>query len=215
RVTKAAAAYGLGIGFGDTGSVGIGGVPPGGGHGELLRKDGPAIQRGLSPPAGTPPGPPLPCGAPTTPPPFPGGPGGGGNFGVATRFRYRLNPVEGATGGMLVLPATPEAIASFVDAAAEAPDELSTIASVMPAPPLPFVPAAHHGRLVLMAMLFHAGPSSEGPQALAPFRALAEPIADLLRPMSYEEIYPPEEGRFPALPSGRTVVVDGVARTPA
>jgi hypothetical protein len=62
---------------------------------------------------------------------------------------------------MLVLRATPETIAGFVEVAAEAPDDVSTIATVMPAWPLPFVPEEQRGRLVLMAMLLHAGPSDE------------------------------------------------------
>ena len=32
--------------------------------------------------------------------------GGGGNFGIAARFRYRLQPVDMVTGGVLFLPLT-------------------------------------------------------------------------------------------------------------
>jgi FAD/FMN-containing dehydrogenase len=141
--------------------------------------------------------------------------GGGGNFGVVTRFRYQLSPMEGSIGGMLVLPATPDTIASFIEAAEEAPDELSTIANVMPAPPMPFLPKEQHGRLILLAMLFHAGPSDAGQQALAPFRALAEPLADFLRPLSYEEMYPPENGEQPPPATARTLFVDEVDRAVA
>jgi hypothetical protein len=75
---------------------------------------------------------------------------------------------------------------------------------------VPFVPAEHHGRLVLLATLFHAGPRDAGQQALAPFRELAEPIVDLLRPIAYEEIFPPENNRPLALT--RTSFVDRVNR---
>jgi hypothetical protein len=74
--------------------------------------------------------------------------GGGGNFGVATRFRFRLHQVDSVVGGMLMLPASPEVVASFIAETQAAPEELSTIANVMPAPAMPFVPQAHHGRLV-------------------------------------------------------------------
>ena len=58
---------------------------------------------------------------------------------------------------MLILPATAETIAGFIAAAEAAPDELSTIANVMPAPPMPFLAPEHHGRLVVMALLAHVG----------------------------------------------------------
>lgn len=70
---------------------------------------------------------------------------GGGNFGVVSRFHYRLHEVDEIVGGMLILPVTPEVIHSFVAQAEAAPEELSTIANVMAAPPMPFLPAEHHG----------------------------------------------------------------------
>jgi FAD/FMN-containing dehydrogenase len=64
----------------------------------------------------------------------------------------------------------------------------------MPAPPLPFVPEERHGSLVVMARMVYAGDVEAGQRAVAPFRALAEPVADLLRPMKYPEMYPDEQG---------------------
>ena len=60
----------------------------------------------------------------------------------------------------------------------------------MPAPPMPFLPAEQHGRLILLALMAYAGAAEAGQQALAPFRALAKPLADMVRPMPYAESTP-------------------------
>jgi len=212
--TTAAGAHGLATGFGDTGSVGIGGITLGGGVGYLVRKYGLTIDDLLAAEVVTADGELLRADAETHPDLFWAIRGGGGNFGVATRFQYRLHEVEEIVGGMLVLPATPEVISSFVEEAEAAPEELSTIANVMPAPPMPFLPAEHHGQLI-MAMLCYAGPIDAGERAIAPFRALAEPIADMVKPMRYPEIYPPEQGDYHPVASGRTMFVDTIDRSVA
>jgi hypothetical protein len=63
-----------------------------------------------------------------------------------TRFALRLNPVETVLGGLLALPATPEILRDFVAAAYSAPDDLTTIAHVAPAPPMPGIPAERHAQ---------------------------------------------------------------------
>ena len=77
---------------------------------------------------------------------------------------------------MLILPATPDVIASFIAEAEAAPEELSTTANVMNAPAMPFLPEQAHGKLVVMAMLVYAGDTEAGEHAVAPFRALASPL---------------------------------------
>ena len=136
--------------------------------------------------------------------------GGGGNFGVATRLQFRLHEVGTVVGGMLFLPATPDVIASFIAAAEAAPDELSTIANVMHAPPLPFLAPEHHGRLVVMATLAYAGDVEAGERAVAPFRALATPIADMVRPMPYPALFPPEDESYRPVAVIRTAFAERV-----
>ena len=208
----AAGAYGLATGFGDTGSVGIGGITLGGGMGYLVRKYGLTIDDLLAAEVVTADGRLLRTDAETYPDLFWAIRGGGGNFGVATRFQYRLHPVGTVTGGMLILPATPEVVAGFVAEAEAAPEELSAIANVMVAPPMPFLPAELHGQLVVMALLVHAGAVEDGERAVAPFRRLATPLADMLGPMPYPEIYPPEEAGYHPTAVGRTMFVDTVDR---
>jgi len=136
--------------------------------------------------------------------------GGGGNLGVATRFRFRLHPVDTVVGGMLILPATPEVVAGFMAEAEDASEELSTIANVMPAPPMPFVPEDSHGELVVMALMAFAGDVEAGERAVAPFRSLAEPIVDMLKPMPYPEMFPPDEEDYRPTAVGRTMFVDRI-----
>jgi FAD/FMN-containing dehydrogenase len=214
QYTTAAGAYGLATGFGDTGSVGIGGITLGGGIGYLVRKHGLTIDDLLAAELVTADGQLLQVDAQTHPDLFWAIRGGGGNFGVATRLRFQLHEVSTVVGGMLLLPATPEVIASFVAEAEAAPEELSTIANVMVAPPMPFVPPEYHGRLVIMAMLVHAGELDAGERAVAPFRALAAPIADMVRPMPYPAIYPPEQDYHPTAVT-RTMFVDAINRDAA
>jgi FAD/FMN-containing dehydrogenase len=96
-----------------------------------------------------------------------------------------------------------------------APEELSSIANVMPAPPMPFVPEEAHGKLAIMALMTYAGDPEAGQRALAPFRELAEPIADMLRPMPYPEVYPPEEEGYHPVATARTMFVDTIGRPEA
>jgi FAD/FMN-containing dehydrogenase len=213
--TTAVAAHGLATGFGDTGSVGIGGLTLGGGVGYLVRKYGLTIDDLLAAEVVTADGQLLHVDADTNPDLFWAIRGGGGNFGVVTRFRFRLHKVDSVYGGMLFLPATANVIASFMSLAEVAPEELSAIANVMPAPPMPFLPAEHHGKLIIMAMLVYAGEASEGERVIAPFRALATPIADMVKPMQYPEIYPPEQGDYHPMAASRTMFVDHIDRSVA
>jgi FAD/FMN-containing dehydrogenase len=213
--TASADAHGLATGFGDTGTVGIGGITLGGGIGFLVRKHGMTIDDLLAADVVTAGGELLRVDAESHPDLFWAIRGGGGNFGVATRFRFRMHKLGTIVGGMLILPATPEVIASFVAEAAAAPEELSTIANVMPAPPMPFVPAEHHGRPVVLALMVYAGAAEAGQRAIAPFRSLAEPIADLVRPMRYPEMYPAEEGDYRPVAAARTMFLDAVDRAAA
>jgi FAD/FMN-containing dehydrogenase len=206
--TQAVGAHGLATGFGDTGSVGIGGITLGGGIGFLVRKYGLTIDSLLAAEVVTADGQLLYTDAGSHPDLFWALCGGGGNFGVATRFKFRLHPVDAIVGGHLVLPAKPEILAAYMAAAEAAPEELSSIANVMPAPPLPFLSAEVHGRLVLWAMMVYAGDQAAGERALAPFRALAEPLADLLKPMRYPEMYEPEEGDYHPTAVARTLFLE-------
>ncbi len=204
--------HGLVVGFGDTGTVGIGGITLGGGSGYLVRVHGLTIDNLLAVEIVTADGQVRLVDATTDPELFWALRGGGGNFGVVTRFRYQAHALPRITGGVLLLPATAEAIAGFIAAAEAAPDELTAIANVMPAPPMSFVAPEHQGTLVILGFIAYAGEGAAAEAALAPFRALATPLADLLRPMPYPELFPPEPGgrHDGPIAVSRTLFMDGV-----
>jgi len=210
EVTAALSPHGLAIGFGDSGSVGVGGITLGGGIGFLVRKFGMTIDSVLAAEVVTADGRDLRVDAGHEPELFWAIRGGGGNFGVVTRIQFRLNPLPNFTGGILILPATPETIAGFAAASLTAPEELSTICNVMPAPPMPFLPAEVHGRLVIMAFIAFAGDDDAAQRAIAPFRALATPLADMVKPGPYVAMYPPEDPSYRPTAVARTMFVDAV-----
>jgi FAD/FMN-containing dehydrogenase len=176
-------------GLGDAGSVGIGGITLAGGVGFLARKNGLTIDDLLAAEVVTAEGEIVQVSEESDPDLFWAIRGGESNFGVATRLQLRLHEISEIVGGMLILPATPETIRGFLEAADAAPEELSTIANVMIAPPMPFVPQEAHGKPIVMAQMAYVGPTDQAEGVFAPFRALAEPLADMVRPMRYPELY--------------------------
>ncbi|HSO54927.1 MAG TPA: FAD-binding oxidoreductase [Actinomycetes bacterium] len=203
--------HGLVTGFGDIGSVGIGGITLGGGVGFLVRRHGLTVDSLLGAELVTADGQVLQVDDEHHPDLFWAIRGGGGNFGVATRLKFRLHELPSIVGGMLLLPGSPEVIEGLVAEATAAPEELSVIANIMVAPPMPFLPAEAHGKLVVMALLAYAGEAEAGERALAPFRALAEPVADMVQPMPYAGLFQGADDEFEVVEeSARSLFMDAV-----
>jgi hypothetical protein len=112
--------------------------------------------------------------------------GGGGNFGVVTRFEFDLHPVSTVLGGLMIFPFErgTEVLRAFREWAVDAPDEASLLAAIMCAPPAPFVPPELVGARVVALVGCWCGEPSEGEAALAPLRALG-PVIDVFGPMPY------------------------------
>jgi FAD/FMN-containing dehydrogenase len=209
--TAVAGAHGLATGFGDAPTVGIGGITLGGGVGFLHRRYGLTIDSLRAAEIVTADGRIIMTDPESHADLFWAIRGGGGNFGVATRFCFDLHEVDHVYGGMMILPATPAIVAACVAEAESAPDDLSGMFNVTIAPPMPFIPAEHHGTPVVMAMLVHSGDLEEGRQVFDRFRGLAPPIVDTAGPTRYRTMYEGHENvPRPAGMSIRTAFMDRV-----
>jgi FAD/FMN-containing dehydrogenase len=105
--------------------------------------------------------------------------GGGGNFGVATWFEYRLHPVGPVvTGGFVGHPfeRAREVLRFFRDITAGAPDELGMVAGLLHGP--------DGSRLAAIAMC-HCGDPAAGQAAAARVKSFGSPAVDIIGPLSY------------------------------
>ena len=189
ELVKATFARGLTVPLGDTPTVGLGGLTLGGGMGWLVRKHGLTIDHLRAVELVTADGAVVRASHDEHPDLFWAVRGGGGNYGVATRFELDLQSIGMVLGGAMVLPATRDVVRSHVPIAASAPDDLSTIAMLMAVPPLPFVPAEHHGKLALVLMFVHAGDLDAGRPVLEAYRQVAAPLGEAVAPMPYPAIF--------------------------
>lgn len=192
--TSKAAEHGLATGFGDAPTVGIAGLTLGGGVGLLHRKLGLTVDNVLSAEMVTADGTVRQIDDTSDPDLFWAIRGGGGNFGVVTGLRYRLYPVDQVLGGMLILPATPQVVADFVEIAENASDDLSAVVGVAIAPPLPFLPEDVHGRLIVLGFVVHAGEPDVAESEVGQLRKLATPLLDGIDTVPYHSMFEEEGG---------------------
>ena len=116
--------------------------------------------------------------------------GGGGNFGIATEFEFRLYPI-GTTvlaGPLIYLSdQAPEVLTFYRDFIKSAPDELAVYLNLRSAPPLEWVPSHLHGRDVVFVIPCWSGDLEQGEALLRPLREFGPPAADLVRRKPYIE----------------------------
>jgi FAD/FMN-containing dehydrogenase len=114
--------------------------------------------------------------------------GGGGNFGVVTRFTFLLHPVGPTiTGGLILWDAAraEEVLSAYRVLTESAPRELAAAVVIRIAPPAPFIPQHWHGRHIIGILVCHSGAGADAD--LTAVRALGDPIADLIAERPYIE----------------------------
>ena len=193
--------FGLATTGGVIGHTGIGGLTLGGGLGHLMRRHGLTVDNLLAVDLVTADGERMRVDDETEPELFWGLRGGGGNFGIATAFEYRLHPVGPMVLGGPVfwrLEDAPKVLGVLRDYAPEAPDELGITLAMMLAPPAPFLPPERYGTPVVGLVLVWSGDPEDGRRAVAPLLGAAPPIAELVRPVPYLAIQSMLDGGAPA-----------------
>jgi hypothetical protein len=188
ELDRATQPFGLATTGGIISHTGIGGLTLGGGLGHLMRKHGLTVDNLLGVDIVTADGDRVRADATSEPDLFWGLRGGGGNFGVATSFEYRLHPVGPLVlGGPIFwrLADAPAVLRAVRELAEKAPDELGITLVLRLAPPMPFLAPEHYMKPVIGVVLVWAGDPAAGSKVIEPLRRVATPIADVVRPVPY------------------------------
>ena len=191
ELDSATQAHGLATTGGLVSSTGIAGFTLGGGIGWLMRKHGLACDNLRAAEVVTADGRTVTANESENPDLFWGLRGGGGNFGVVTSFEFDLHPVGPTVCAGAVFydgERAAEILRFYSEFCKDLPDELTTLANLITAPPAPFLPEEWHGRKLVALIGCYAGDPEEGAAAMAPLQQLGDPVADLIGPMPYVQM---------------------------
>jgi FAD/FMN-containing dehydrogenase len=193
ELNDAAARHGLAVTGGVVSTTGIAGYTLGGGLGWLMAKHGLAADNLVAVELVTAEGDVLQVDAGSHPDLFWALRGGGGNFGVATSFTYRLHPVKCVVGGLIAHPldAAPELLRFYRDAVADASDELTVFAGLVHAPD-------GSGAKLAALVVFHTGDAAEAERDLEPFESWGSPLVVQVGPMPYPVMNTILDAGYPA-----------------
>jgi len=185
-VDQATQRHGLATVLGFVSEVGVAGLTLGGGFGYLARRFGWAVDNLEAVEIVTADGAVRTASRVENPELFWAVRGGGGNFGVVTRFTFRLHSVGPIiTGGLIAWSAeqADRVLAAYRELTAAAPRELTTALVMLIAPPAPFVPPRWQGEPITGLLVCHSGRDPR--RDLAVLRELGEPILDLVTERPY------------------------------
>jgi FAD/FMN-containing dehydrogenase len=185
---EATQAHGLATPVGINSTTGIAGLTLGGGFGWLTRKYGMTIDNLISVDMITADGKKIRASAGENPDLFWAIRGGGGNFGVVTRFEFELFPVGPEIfAGLMVFPFSQarQILKKYREFVKSAPEELNVWVVLRKAPPLPFLPESVHGKEVVVLPVFYCGPISAAERLIAPLRDFGSAHGEHLGPQPY------------------------------
>jgi FAD/FMN-containing dehydrogenase len=193
ELNDAAAEHGLAVTGGAVSGTGIAGYTLGGGLGWLMAKFGLAADNLLAVELVTAEGDLLRVDAASHSDLFWALRGGGGNFGVATSFTYRMHPVQTIVGGLIAHPidAAPELLRFYRDAVADASDDLTVFAGLVHAPD-------GSGTKLSALVVFHTGDAAEAKRELEPLKTWGSPALVDVGAMPYPVMNTLLDAGFPA-----------------
>ena len=132
--------------------------------------------------------------------------GGGGNFGIVTRFEFSTVPMPGPVlAGMIAFPMEDGArvLRAYRDWTAEAPDSVTTIVALRTVLPAPALPAEVHGQRIVGIGLCSVGDPAADGELLAALRAIGTPLFDTVsrKPLPvhnamFDSSVPPRNGYY-------------------
>ena len=184
----AAQAHGLATPVGINSTTGIAGLTLGGGFGWLTRQHGLTIDQLLSAEVVTADGQKRVASEKENADLFWALRGGGGNFGVVTKFEFALHPVgPEVLAGLLVFPLQEgkQVLSRYREFMKSAPEELNVWIVMRKAPPLPFLPEAVHGKEVVVFAVFYAGDLSKGQKLVDQLRGFGSLQGEHVGPAPY------------------------------
>jgi FAD/FMN-containing dehydrogenase len=183
-------AHGLAVTGGRNPTTGIAGLTLGSGSGWLERKLGYTVDNLLGVEIVTAKGEAIHASETENKELFWGLRGGGGNFGVVTKFEYQLHPIGPIVyGGQLAFPRfmAKQVIRAYRDFIENAPDDIGGAVALLSAPRMDPIPPPVQGMPVLGIVICYTGKPEDGPAAIKPLLDL-NPVMNMTQPMPYAAV---------------------------
>ena len=182
--------HGLATPVGINSTTGIAGLTLGGGFGWISRKYGLTVDNVTGVEIVTADGQVLEANEKSHPDLFWAVRGGGGNFGVVTRFDYKLHKVgPNLFSGLVVFPEKEigSVLRKYREFVSSLTEDTSIWVVLRQAPPLPFLPESAHGANVLVLAICHTGEPKEGEAIVERLRSFGEVLGEHVGVMPFVE----------------------------